>query len=97
MRNKNFEKNVLSAKYPIPTPNRCRVAVPEANPNAKRIGLEAQGISKPWAVPWQNPNIPTKIIVNKTESFFSMAIAKPKRITDKIMEELWKNNENLVD
>ena len=49
------------------------------------MGFDAQGISKPWAVPWQKPNIPTKIIVKKTDNFFSIAIAKPKRITDKII------------
>ena len=46
-RNKIDEKNVFNAKYPMPTPKRWRVAVPEANPNAKRIGFDAHGISKP--------------------------------------------------
>lgn len=47
IRNNIDEKNVFTAKCPIPTPKRWRVAVPEANPNAKRMGFNAQGISRP--------------------------------------------------
>ena len=69
----------------MPTPNRWRVVVPVANPKAKYKGLAALGISKPWAIPWQKPNIPTNIKVIKTVSFPCTAIPKPRRITDNII------------
>ena len=46
-----FKKLFLINTNPIPTPNRCKAAVPDENPTANNIGFAAQGISIPWAIP----------------------------------------------
>ena len=74
------------------TPNRCKAVVPKINPKTNNRGLAAAGTSIPWAVPWKNPKIPTKIIITFVEIFLSILIANPKRITEKTIQISTKKN-----
>ena len=77
----------------MPTPNRCRAVVPQINPKTNKRGLAAAGTSIPWAIPWNKPKIPTKIIINFVGIFFSILIANPKRTTDKIIPTSTKSSD----
>ena len=59
--------------------------MPETNPKANKIGLVAHGISKPWASPWHKPKTDTKIMLSFVDSFLSIAIDAPNKMTDKII------------
>ena len=71
----------------MPTPNKWRIAVPETNPKANKIGLVAHGISKPWANPWHKPKPDTKIILSFLDSYLSIAVIHPNKNTDKIEDQ----------
>ena len=65
MRNKIRDMLFLIDRWPMVTPNIWRAVVPQINPKINKIGLEAAGISNPWAIPWNRPKIPTKINIKK--------------------------------
>ena len=69
----------------MPTPKRCRAAVPDEKPKANNSGLAAQGISIPCASPWKEPKNATAIMIIFVGNFFSIATDKPKKITEKII------------
>jgi len=79
----------------MPTPNKCKADVPQINPKTNNIGLAAAGTSIPWAIPWNKPKIPTKIIIKFFGIFLSILIPNPKRITEKIIPTSTKKNSSI--
>ena len=60
----------------------CRIDVAQSMPTRKRNGIDPEGISDPWAYPWQIPAALTQKAPIKGDGLHAIPMATPSRIIE---------------